>query len=792
MHPMDLKTVPESVCPAYAWLWNDTITREGIEREIDEMEKNGIRAFYVIGEPDNWFPDGRATHLSPPYLSDEYIDLLFYAFEKAKEKGICMWLYDEGAWPSGAACGQITEKYPELAYQYISARSIALKKGEAYAAHPRALAAFTGNRRVPEGYVPEEDSLIREYYRDQNGTHRLAIRADNADRRASGEFIRLTHEKLKKRFGGHMGGEIRYMFDDEAYMGGWTKDLDKIFYEKYGYDLTGFLPFISRDRQPGTDEEYRAVSDYVMLCGDLLRENYFLLMRDWLRKTGMRLTGHLDNDDKAQGAYMMRYGNVMKTMRSFDVPGIDVIWEQISYPENGKCCRESMAFYPRLASSAARQIGKNVALSESFAVYGAQVTPDLMRFVVNYQAVRGINLFNFMAISYDRETPMRHQFRPNFLGDNVGMDCLRQINDYTARLSYILQTGKSEVRTALYYPFRSICAGGEKGKKAADGFVALGEMLENRGVSFDFIDEDFVLSAAVKEGSLEGEFVTYDCVFTAHGDFEIPEVTEKLSRLRSEIRPDIRRNSPSLQARKILFEDGGEGVFLVNQGGERLRERIEIGSRKRPYEIDLFTGDVYAIPFERKETDVALDLSLLRGEGVFLWLTDGEPEAEEKPVWESYAELKDFRSSISRIYKLDREKGVRNILPEPAWQEGLIEWDDGLSGEATYITKLPELEEGEYRLDLGEVRHYAKVYINGIKAGESTVYPYTVLLKGVKGGEELKIVVANTPANECARSDYFKRHLPKDVGPYHERMVLSEAKEKAGGLFGPVRMEVKR
>ena len=85
---MDFKEVPKNVRPAYAWFWNSNITKEGIDARIDEMIECGIGAFYVIAEPDNWFPDCRATHLYPKYLSDEYIDLLFYAFEKAEEKGI--------------------------------------------------------------------------------------------------------------------------------------------------------------------------------------------------------------------------------------------------------------------------------------------------------------------------------------------------------------------------------------------------------------------------------------------------------------------------------------------------------------------------------------------------------------------------------------------------------------------------------------------------------------------------------------------------------------------------------
>ena len=789
---MDFKNISSKFYPAYTWFWNNTITREGIDRQIDEMVQNGIRAFYVIGEPDNWFPNGRATHLSPKYLSDEYIDLLFYAFRKAKENGIYTWLYNEGAYPSGCACGLITEKYPELVYKYISVKKFTLQEGETYTAHQNAIAAFVEEQRISDGYILTQDAEIWEYYWNSCEDHRLSLRVDNAERRGSEEFIKITHDRLKERFGDYMGSEIHYMFDDESYMGGWTKDLDKIFYEKYGYDMTDYAPFISNAKPPRTDKEYRAVSDYMMLCGDLVRDNYFILMRDWLRETNMQSVGHLDRDDNVQGAYYMHYGNVMKTMRAFDVPGIDVIWEQISYPKNGRCCQESMEFFPRLASSAARQIGKNVALTESFAVYGAHVNPDLMRFVVNFQAVRGINLFNFMTTSNDRETPMRHQFRPNFLGDNVGMDCLRQINDYTARLSYIMQTGKSEVRTALYYPLRSICAGGEKGKLAGESFVALGEMLENCGVSFDFIDEDFVLNAEINNGALVGEFVAYENVFVANGDFEPVEVLSKLSLIKSELHPDIKRTSPSLQSRKVVFDDGNEGYFVYNQSGELLQNSIEIKSDKNLYEIDLFTGDVYTIPHKKNENSITVDISLLRGEGVFFWLTHEEQTAQPKPVWEKYCELTEFKSSISRIYKLDYDKGVKNIYPESEWQEGLIEWDESLSGEATYICKIPPIASGDYRLNLGKVRHYAKIYLDGEKIGESTMYPYTVVLKDIKGGEELKIVVANTPANECARSDYFSKHLPQDVGPYHKRMVLSEKEEKAGGLFGPVTIEVKK
>jgi hypothetical protein len=139
----------------------------------------------------------------------------------------------------------------------------------------------------------------------------------------------------------------------------------------------------------------------------------------------------------------------MRSLRAFDVPGIDVIWSQITYPEAVKNDPHQFDFFPLIASSAARQCGHSKCLSESFAVYGSHVTPEEMRFGVNAQAVRGISLFNFMSITFDRSTAMSLQCRPNFQSGNLGMDCLGQINNYTARLSKILQESQADIHTAL-------------------------------------------------------------------------------------------------------------------------------------------------------------------------------------------------------------------------------------------------------------------------------------------------------------------------------------------------------
>ena len=782
---MDFKNIPNTYHPAYTWLWNSTITREGIKLQLEEMYASGIRAFYVIGEPENFRPKYRRTHLSPEYLSEEYLELLYYAYETGKELGMDMWLYNEGGFPSGMACGQIRKLHPELAMKEIEAVTFPLPNGSRYTADSRAISAFAGSDRIYNRYVPYEDTLVTEYrVREENWS---GLRTDNASRKNTEVFLELTHEKMKRRFGSAMGTDITLMFDDESFMGTWTDEFDRLFQEKHGYDIRDFIPYIMGDLQPETDVQYRARSDYFMLCGELIRDNYFTPMKQWLRQHNMRSTGHLDNDHRADGNVVNRYGNVLQTLREFDVPGIDVIWEQIGYPRDGKCCPEGMAFFPRMASSAARQLGHSTAVSESLAVYGSHVDPEQMRFVVNYQAVRGISLFNFMVVSYDRETPMSLQYRPNFNKNNPSMDRLTQINEYTARLSYILQNSKADISTALYYPARSICAGGKLGNAAMESFTKLGDFLEEKGVSFDIIDESLVLDAVVENSTLVCEHVAYRSIFIPEGALEPAEVIQKLSPLPSELNPCILRKSADLQARSVLFKDGSKGYFLCNTSNAPVCETVGLSSEKKPFRLDLFDGTLYTQEYTKENGIVRIPVSLGRGESIFLLLPTVKSEAVTPQKKEFVCTLTDIRSYISRRYQLDFENGIRNAYyTTGSMRSGFYEWDPGFSGEVTYLCRLPQLEDGQYLLDLGDVRCTACAYLDGQKIAEVTMPPYRIPLGGTMGEKELQIVVANTAANACARTDYFEKHDIKDVGPYHAKMVIPEAKQPGGGLLGPL------
>lgn len=259
------------------------------------MYDAGIRGFYVLGEPEYFRPLTRKTHLSPEYLSEEYLDLLYYAYELAHEKGMEFWLYNEGGFPSGMVCGKIRNMCPHLAKKHVGYREFRLPAGEKYESQDDSIVSFVGGEKIETGFFTENENgaVVGEYYMVDE-PERPLVNSDIAQRETTDLFLEMTHEVLKEKFDDVMGNEVTFMFDDEAHMGLWTRGLEKIFFDKYGYEIYLYMACISRCKNPESDDEYRAVSDYGMLCGELTTNNYFLPMKEWLNDHNMLSVGHLD------------------------------------------------------------------------------------------------------------------------------------------------------------------------------------------------------------------------------------------------------------------------------------------------------------------------------------------------------------------------------------------------------------------------------------------------------------------------------------------------------------------
>lgn len=560
--------------PAYAWIWNDQIESAELRRRLDGLRRAGIRTVYVLPEPKNFRPERIRTFLEPDYLTDEFMRLVREAAEYALSIGMNVWMYDEGGWPSGGACGRTVEKHPRMIRKALCAREETLPAETAYVLKANDVAAFTAEngalRHVKPGERFPEKRTLTVY-----GVHLGEGWTTDSLQDGIGEaFVRETHERYAK-FLGDLFPRVPFMFTDEPGTGSfpWPDGFAEKFLSRFGYDLRDHLPALFSLSEDASGMDARAREDYRALQGELFRANYMRPIHDWCRRNGVRFTGHLDIDHMTDGCMAHGYGTVLQQLREFDVPGVDVIWRQIDIPKDGKpACYEGNGFFERFASSAAAQTGGTLAVTESFGVYGASLTGKLARFVILHQLARGVNVFNFMCLSYTPKNALALVERPEYVEEMPGFFHLRGLNDFTARASWLMQLGAPAARAALYFPARDIWAGGTRAENAIGGFERLGQALERAQVDFDILDEEG-LGMAVRDGNaLTLGLARYETVLVPRGATLSDALREKLRGVDAPVKPVV---YCSCIGDELALRDAGAAAKpAANDDGSRACERL--------------------------------------------------------------------------------------------------------------------------------------------------------------------------------------------------------------------------
>ncbi|MBR6747798.1 MAG: hypothetical protein IKM07_02580, partial [Clostridia bacterium] len=170
-----LSSPPVDFWPTYSWSWCGEILDEGIIERLDSMVARGIRRLYVLPIPQEFV--SYPVPGEKPYLSEEYLAQLRFAVTEAEKRGMRVWMYDEGGWPSGAANGRVVKEHPELAAWSIDVN------------HDRHL--------IPSIVQPYPDLL---------------------NRRSTELFIEYVHEKYKKAFDNRYGEHFAVTFTDEPHV----------------------------------------------------------------------------------------------------------------------------------------------------------------------------------------------------------------------------------------------------------------------------------------------------------------------------------------------------------------------------------------------------------------------------------------------------------------------------------------------------------------------------------------------------------------------------------------------
>ena len=100
------------------WFWNGQMAETDIVRDLDDMHSHGVSSVMI------WAYYG----LGIDYLSDTWFARVQFAVARARERGMRVWLMDEGSYPSGFAGGAFTRDHPDQRMKALVAQKTRLSR----------------------------------------------------------------------------------------------------------------------------------------------------------------------------------------------------------------------------------------------------------------------------------------------------------------------------------------------------------------------------------------------------------------------------------------------------------------------------------------------------------------------------------------------------------------------------------------------------------------------------------------------------------------------------------------
>ncbi|MFD0715454.1 glycosyl hydrolase [Paenibacillus sp. GCM10027626] len=546
------------------WFWNGDMQEEEICSQIAEMAAQGLGGFFLCARQG----------LTVPYLSGRWFRLVKLAVAEAKKHGMKAWLYDEYPYPSGIAGGEVTLLHPdakqriwrkyqqtceggqeariELPLGFVQlACAVPYKAGgdggeqldwsrridlasEIGIVQPEELfqqggltpynkkryfSANPGKRlcwTAPQGkweviVIADEELCSFKYY----GTY-----VDPCHPEAMSSFIALTHERYAQHLGDELGQTVPGIFTDEVGLEGlfpWTPQLPEAFFKAKGYRLLEAETLLDLWFERG---ERTAVVryDYMDCMEKQLRENYHRRMHDWCEQHGI--------------AYVTEVNSMRGATQLYShIPSADSGHEKLGIPLAQLLRKNAfhIRYNPKMASSIARQAGREQALVECFHSIGWSMTLLDAKWMIDRFAALGINTFTPHAYFYSTNGIRKHDAPPSQFVQNPYWKWMHQLTDYAGRMSYLLRQGTADIRIAVLDPMASLWSlggnsihgfhpvtgedHGGKLERLKTDWAAICEQLLMHQIDFDHLDAELLdTRAIIANGKLQIGDAGYEMV----------------------------------------------------------------------------------------------------------------------------------------------------------------------------------------------------------------------------------------------------------------------------------------
>ncbi|MGC8570782.1 MAG: glycosyl hydrolase [Caldivirga sp.] len=459
----DFKNPPTWFRGVPFWSINDKLNSDELVRQLRLLINGGFGGGFFHAR------EGLLT----PFLSDEWFKALKATVEAASREGGFIWLYDEDRWPSGFAGGHVPALGPEH-----RARSIVMVINATPFKGSDVMVVF---KCAPgDGLIPRECWRINEGKAEDGYLYLSFIRhvaspgepwyggfsyVDLLNSSTVDKFIEIAYKPHVEALKEYVGKVVPGIFTDEPnltssrppwrgrltllrgapfpqYALPWTDNFPEYFRRINGYDIVDKLPELFFNIGSYTKTRY----DYWRTLTMLFIESFSKRIYDWCNANGLRFTGHYLMEDTLLSQLVV--GAVMPHYEYMHVPGMDHL-----------CLRTwEMFLTAKQVASVANQLGKERVLSETYGATGHHPTFEDRKWIGDFLYALGINLLNHHLVPYSLRGRRKADYGLTIHWSQPWWPYNKVIEDYFARLSYVLSQGVRLVDVLVLHPIGSVWA----------------------------------------------------------------------------------------------------------------------------------------------------------------------------------------------------------------------------------------------------------------------------------------------------------------------------------------------
>lgn len=564
----DFENPPTDARPFVRWWWNGNhLQKNEIIRQLDVLQKAGIGGVEInpIAMPE----EAKPIETQPlTWLSKELNEMLKFAALETQKRGMIADLIVGSGWPFGGEFLAENETIQRIIVNKIPFSGGQQLKDDLPGLYRKAIAALSRSYEAAKSYemvfvrlVPSDiqtTSEIIDLWDEFKQNNQLNLKVppgkyyliygilQRSNREvmhgapgASGPVMNHYERKITRAYldrlnkisedtGTPISELIRALFCDSIELDGanWTDGFENIFFETYGYHLESWFPFVFYDPYAGyPDENYdpvfsdllrRVRYDYNKLLVKVFLENFTQEFKDFCTEKGVLCRYQAYGTPFLMG---MMEGNMIADIPesnnwiySTDMDVDEWTWNQ----EHGYLIWNLYAASGGHLTG--RKIISNEAMTNTRGVFKTSLEEIKQHDDINF--ITGMNHTVLHGYNYsppEAGFPGWIRYGSYFNEKNTWWPWFSKWVDYNARLSWVFQNSRPVKNIAILAPEADIWAnnGLTRNKFHTQPWYVyrLWESISQTGNSCDYISQNIIRNAEMKDGNLTFGTMSYQTVF---------------------------------------------------------------------------------------------------------------------------------------------------------------------------------------------------------------------------------------------------------------------------------------